>query len=193
MGTLSHFKKPKLVQPDATPKTTSSPLTRGISPQVIPNTQTKEKRPSTLSNIPLVRGQGLKDLGVARAMVDIIYNPSLKPRSKTMSRQMTEAEKCLWFNLLSSRQFQGYKFLKQKLIGSYILDFYCSELLLCIEVDGDTHASQTEYDQARTDFLESAGIKVIRITNQDALYNLEGVYEYLKNQIKLCRPNHSSQ
>jgi very-short-patch-repair endonuclease len=104
------------------------------------------------------------------------YNTKLNDRAKTMSRQMTKAEQMLWFNVLNSRKLDGYKFVKQKQIFNYIVDFYCSELLLVIEVDGFSHDNQVEYDKQRDDFLRSCGLEIVRIGNNDVEKNLEGVY-----------------
>ena len=65
------------------------------------------------------------------------------------------------------RQFADYKFLRQKPIDNYIVDFYCSELCLVIEIDGDSHAEAVEYDAARTKVLEALGLTVVRYTNDD--------------------------
>lgn len=117
-------------------------------------------------------------------MKKIIYaNLRLKDRSHQMSRQMTKSEQIIWFNVLSKRQLCGYKFTKQKIIFNYILDFYCSELLLGVEIDGQSHDSQLEYDNERTKFLNSTGIKVIRITNDNVKNNLTGVKKYLEEII----------
>ena len=78
----------------------------------------------------------------------------------------------------------AYIFLRQKPIHHFILDFYCSELLLGIEVDGDRHAERLEYDAERSKILEEFGIKIIRYTNRDAMSNIEGVYEDLRRRIK---------
>jgi len=111
-------------------------------------------------------------------------NSKLAPRAHSMSRNMTKPEQILWFKILSKKQLLGYKFTKQKQVFNYILDFYCSKLLLAIEVDGDTHASQVEYDSQRTTFLNSMNIKVIRVNNVDICNNLPGIYDYLSSQIK---------
>ncbi|NJD91688.1 MAG: endonuclease domain-containing protein [Geobacter sp.] len=81
------------------------------------------------------------------------------------------------------RQFAQYKFLRQKPIGGFIVDFYCSELRLVIEIDGDCHADQVEYDEERTRFLNALGLQVIRYTNDEVLHNIEGVYDDLLRQL----------
>jgi very-short-patch-repair endonuclease len=113
------------------------------------------------------------------------YNPKIRERAKSMSRQMTKAEQILWFNMLKSRQQEGFKFVKQKQVFSYIVDFYCSELLLVIELDGSSHNDKIEYDKQRDAFLRSCGLEVVRISNNDAEKNLEGVYLHLQKIVKL--------
>jgi very-short-patch-repair endonuclease len=115
---------------------------------------------------------------------NIKYNKKNNLRAKTMSKEMTKSEQLLWFNLLRSRKLDGYKFVKQKQIFHYIVDFYCSELLLVIEVDGQSHNGKIEYDKDRDKFLKSANLKVIRISNEDVLHNLEGVYTILLYEIQ---------
>ncbi len=82
-------------------------------------------------------------------------NHKLIDRSKIMSRGMTKAEQLLWFNILSQKKLCGYKFIKQKIVGHYILDFYCSELLLAIEADGESHIGRHDYDSERDEYIKN--------------------------------------
>lgn len=86
--------------------------------------------------------------------------------------------------MLRCPQFARYKFLRQKPLGAYIVDFYCSELQLVIEIDGDSHARQIEYDGERTRFLSSLGLEVVRYANQEVLQNLAGVFSDLSRRIE---------
>ncbi|MDR2685614.1 MAG: DUF559 domain-containing protein [Rickettsiales bacterium] len=74
----------------------------------------------------------------------------------------------------------GAKFRRQHPIGKYFVDFVCLERNLIIELDGDAHAETIEYDNERTDFLEQAGYKVIRIPNNYIVSELDGVILHLK-------------
>jgi very-short-patch-repair endonuclease len=112
-------------------------------------------------------------------------NTKLVDRAKTMSRAMTKAEQILWFNVLKSRKLAEFKFVKQKQLFNYILDFYCSELLLVIEVDGSSHDNQIEYDKQWDDFLRSCGLEIVRVGNSDVENNLEGTYLMLLEMVKL--------
>ena len=101
-------------------------------------------------------------------------------RSRRLRRDQTDAERTLW-SLLRSRQLGGYKFRRQHSFGPYILDFYCAESRLAIELDGGQHytAEGRESDDERTRYLSGADIRVIRFSNHDALTNAEGVVQTL--------------
>lgn len=81
------------------------------------------------------------------------------------------------------RQFMQYKFLRQKPIANFIVDFYCSQLSLAIEIDGDTHGESNTCELERTILLKACGITVIRYTNDDVLKNISGVYDDLVSRI----------
>lgn len=91
----------------------------------------------------------------------LLYNPKLVERAREMRKNMTDAEKKLWFGFL--RNF-NYRVLRQRPIDHFIVDFYCAELKLAIEVDGGQHFTEKglEYDKERTRILEGYGIKVLR-------------------------------
>ncbi|MES2766551.1 MAG: endonuclease domain-containing protein [Bacteroidota bacterium] len=114
------------------------------------------------------------------------YNPDLVERAKELRKNMTKAERKLWYEFLKNHKFV---FLRQRPIDNFILDFYCSELNLAIEVDGDSHYSTDaiEYDNYRTDILKGYDITVLRFTNDDVLKNFDGVCqridEFLKTSI----------
>lgn len=112
------------------------------------------------------------------------YDPKLKERARELRKNPTAAEKKMWSDILGRDQFQGLRFLRQKPIQNYIVDFYCDKLSLVIEIDGDSHAEQEQYDAERTRNLESLGIEVVRYTNDDVLNNMEGVYEDLEKKVK---------
>ena len=99
-----------------------------------------------------------------------------------MRNQMTYPERRLWFSFL--REYPT-PFVAQKVIGSYIIDFYCRKARLSIELDGDSHytESQKEYDRVRTTFLEMLEIKELRFTNNEVMENLEGVCEAIHAEV----------
>ena len=111
------------------------------------------------------------------------YGETLTTRARRNRHNSTPAERKLWFEILRGKRLKGLKFTRQKPLDNYIVDFYCAELMLAIEIDGDTHARQRAYDEIRTRRLNTLGVEVIRYTNSDVLNNLEGVYQDLCNRI----------
>jgi very-short-patch-repair endonuclease len=105
-----------------------------------------------------------------------IYPPLLE-RARELRHPQTPAEATLW-GALRNRNL-NYKFRRQHPIDRFIVDFYCAQAKLCIEIDGDSHgeASQVEYDAARTACLEELGYKVIRFNNEDVRYNPDAVLD----------------
>ena len=118
-------------------------------------------------------------------MVFFKYNPHNKKFWKLMRTQntMTKAEWLLRNSALKNDQ-TWYRFLRQKLIWNYILDFYCAKLKLCIEVDDQSHDWKWEEDEERTEYLNSLWIKVIRYTNEQIYHNLDWVIQDLEWKIK---------
>jgi very-short-patch-repair endonuclease len=102
-------------------------------------------------------------------------HPVILARAREMRHPQTPAEANLW-DALRNRQ-TGFKFRRQHPIERFIIDFYCAEAKLLIEVDGESHLQpdQEEYDKARTEYLEDLGYKVIRFTNNDVRYNIHAV------------------
>ncbi len=107
----------------------------------------------------------------------------LKPLARQMRRQPTRAENELW-RRLRNRQLLGCKFRRQHAIERFIIDFYCGEAQLIVEVDGPTHDYTQEEDAIRQAFLESQGLKVLRFVNQDVAANLEGVLETIAAHVQ---------
>jgi len=115
------------------------------------------------------------------------YSTRLMQVARENRSSQTPAEQRIWQELLRQRRLSGYKFLRQKPIDNFIVDFYCSELQLVIEVDGDSHATNVEYDEARTRALETYGLHVVRYTNHDVFHNLEGIADDLLRVVAMLR------
>jgi very-short-patch-repair endonuclease len=100
---------------------------------------------------------------------------------------MTPAENRIWYKILRNKTFHGLRFERQKQIGCYIVDFYCAKQKLAIEIDGDSHYSETasEYDKKRTERLKSLGVTVVRYTNKEIMENLDGVFIDLETTLGL--------
>ena len=110
------------------------------------------------------------------------YNPELVDRAKTLRKNMTTAERKLWFEYL--RQFP-LKVYRQRPIDHYIVDFFCPKLKLVIEVDGDTHFTDDaeEYDRIRSETLEGYGLTIIRFTNNEMFHNFSAVCATIEENI----------
>jgi very-short-patch-repair endonuclease len=103
-----------------------------------------------------------------------IYNYSLKSKSRDLRKNLTPAEKKLWFDFLRTLPI---RFTKQKPIAEFIVDFYCAKKLLVIEIDGDSHYSEEalRYDEFRSKKLQNLGIRVIRFSNLEVMESFEDV------------------
>lgn len=110
------------------------------------------------------------------------FNPQLKERAKALRRAGNLSEVLLW-NQLKRGQFKGLDFDRQKIIGNYIVDFYCAEKQAVIEVDGSSHDDKAEYDAQRDAFLMGLGLCVIHILDVDVKQNLAGVMDSLTRQL----------
>lgn len=84
---------------------------------------------------------------------------------------MTGPEKMIWYNFLMNQKCEGYKFIRQKPILDYIVDFYCHELRLVIEIDGESHSDQKEYDIKRDAEINELGVTTLRFTNEECTKN----------------------
>jgi very-short-patch-repair endonuclease len=114
-------------------------------------------------------------------------DPRLTAYAKSNRKQMPEPAMRMWLQLRAER-FMGIKFRREKVIGDYIADFAANNPKLVIEIDGDTHASNNEYDKIRTRYLESRGYRVQRYSNLDIMQNLEGVLMHLTTVIEEMLP-----
>ncbi len=106
-----------------------------------------------------------------------LNDPLQKQRRKELRHNQTEAEKALWLHL-RNKQFHGKKFYRQYSAGPYILDFYCPQMKLAVELDGGQHAcdENREYDAARTDYLKALGIEILRFWNHEVLSKTDDVF-----------------
>jgi very-short-patch-repair endonuclease len=122
---------------------------------------------------------------MAKAKI-IPYNPKLKQLARKLRKDMTYGEVLLW-NELKLDQFWGFDFDRQRCIGNYIVDFYCKELMLAIEIDGISHDNEDAFikDQERQNRLESLGIRFIRFTEAEMKHDMENVIRALEAEILL--------
>jgi very-short-patch-repair endonuclease len=110
-------------------------------------------------------------------------SPSLKPLRRRLRTTLTPAEARLWTQL-QKRQLAGRKFRRQHSVGCYVLDFYCPQERLAVELDGAAHDHEraVERDEIRTRYLESFGITVLRFENRDVIDNLDGVLRMIQDR-----------
>ena len=112
----------------------------------------------------------------------LLFNKtSEKNKRRSLRRQMPNAEVILW-QFLKNKQIDGHKFRRQYIVDRYVIDFYCPRKKFAIEVDGPTHfyRGAQQYDIRRQRFIESLGIKVLRITNDDVYQNIQGVIDKIQ-------------
>jgi len=107
---------------------------------------------------------------------------NIKNKAKELRRNLTKTEKILW-NHLRKKQQNGMYFRRQHPYGIYILDFYCFKANLAIEVDGDIHLYRKEYDEERTRYLESSGLRVLRFSNEEVEKRIEFVIDVINKYI----------
>ncbi len=117
--------------------------------------------------------------------LSIEHNRWLQERAHEMRRNPTEPEKRLW-RALSNSQLDGHKFRRQSVIGWFIADFLCPKKALIVEVDGDTHDEGK--DRLRDDVLAGHGYRVIRVTNNDVMSNIEGVMAFISSALNKQPP-----
>ena len=103
--------------------------------------------------------------------------------AREMRRNMTPTEQKLWARLRAGR-LEGFHFRRQQLFEPYTVDFYCHRVALVIEVDGDIHLKQQDYDEQRARYLQSTGLRVMRFSNEDIIQNIDGV---LTEILRTCR------
>ncbi|RAK51478.1 endonuclease domain-containing protein [Phenylobacterium deserti] len=107
-----------------------------------------------------------------------------KDFARTLRRRMSLPEVLLW-RTLKGRQLHGLHFRRQHPIGPYVLDFYCDQLQLAVEIDGDTHLARTDADAARDAWLTAQGIQTVRISARDVLDSHDAGASLIENAIQL--------
>ena len=123
----------------------------------------------------------------------IPYDPRLKERARELRKNATVAEKLLWWEIRGKRL--RFEFHRQVPIDQFIVDFYCHELLLAIEIDGITHDSKRAYEQdkRRQARIESFGVSFLRFYDHEVRENLTGVVKRIENWIETKHPSSSRE
>ncbi len=115
--------------------------------------------------------------------MDRKHNPTLTTNAKSLRKNMTKEERHIWYDFLRN---YPVRFLRQKVIDHYIVDFYCHEARLIIELDGSQHYYEKEQikDQIRTENLEQRNLMVIRIPNNAINQNFRGVCDHIDSIVR---------
>src|SRR5215470_16284111 len=120
----------------------------------------------------------------------IYNNPKKKERRKQLRNEGTVAEAVLW-TYLQKRQLLGKKFRRQYSIGPYVVDFYCPECSLIVELDGKRHFSilREDYEEERARYLQEKGLQILRFENRVVRENAESVLETIRDAIRKIQEN----
>lgn len=110
------------------------------------------------------------------------HNPNLKKRAQALRKSRNKAEVIFWNEVKRGKIF-GLDFDRQKIIGNYIVDFYCANCNLVVEIDGSSHVGKEEYDEQRDAFLHSLGLKVIHFPAWQVVKQTDHVIKSLKHDI----------
>ena len=135
------------------------------------------------NQIPLT---AIADSAMLADIMTLHFNKTAqKQRRRYLRNHLTRSEAILW-KYLSRRQKLGFKFRRQYSVDQFVIDFYCPELKLAVEVDGEIHfiGKAPEYDRTRQSYIESFGIRFFRITNEDITTSLDGVLEQIAAKIE---------
>lgn len=115
-------------------------------------------------------------------VLNLPYNASLKSRAKTLRKAGNFSEVVFWKEV-RNKSFWNIDFDRQRIIGNYIVDFYVKALGLVVEIDGEIHNFQEEYDEKRETYLKNLGLKVFRISTTKMLFDTENVMKDLEQFI----------
>jgi type I site-specific restriction-modification system R (restriction) subunit/very-short-patch-repair endonuclease len=121
----------------------------------------------------------------SKKFFDLPFNPALKERAKELRKARNLAEVVFW-QQVHKRKFKGYDFDRQKIVGNYIVDFYCANVGVVIEIDGKSHDHKQEYDARRDEYLRSLGLTIIRIPATGVLKHLVQTMAWLENHPALA-------
>ncbi|HEY1721633.1 MAG TPA: endonuclease domain-containing protein [Magnetospirillaceae bacterium] len=108
------------------------------------------------------------------------------PVARRLRSNLTQAERRLW-SRIRDKQLGGFRFRRQHPLGDYVVDFFCPEARLIVELDGGQHADNAR-DEVRTTWLKAHGYRVVRFWNNDVLGNVEGVLEVLHVALRASDP-----
>ena len=116
-------------------------------------------------------------------IMNIHYNPKLKEYSRELRKNATFSERFLWKHIRGGK-LNNYRFLRQKPIDEFIVDFFCRKLKFVIEIDGITHLEKKKYDDYREKKLKSMGLNILRLDGNYVLNNIDGTLQLILDYIK---------
>ena len=137
-----------------------------------------DRRSDGVFNSPLKKG-----CPKGAGYLELPYNQNLKEKARELRKAGNLSEVLLW-NRLKKGQMLSFDFTRQQVIGDYIVDFYCPKLNLVIEIDGESHDFQGEYDEKRDEFLKSLGLEVLHFKDIDVKRALDEVLKQIEGWIK---------
>ena len=130
-------------------------------------------------------------MGGSRLRFDGLVSPTVQQRMVEIARdfrkQPQPSEAVLW-SALRDRQLRGFKFRRQQPIGAFVVDFYCDEAGLIIEVDGPIHANQREADRQRQELLEGLGLHMLRVPADEVTSNIDTVMSRIEGALPPSPP-----
>lgn len=115
------------------------------------------------------------------------YNPALKEKARELRNNSTKTEILLW-KFLKGKQLRGYDIHRQKTIDEFIVDFFCPDLMLAIEIDDGSHVGNEKYDELRQQKLEKLGISFLRFKDDDVFYNCDWVVKEIEKWVDANSP-----
>lgn len=113
---------------------------------------------------------------------ELPYNKNLVMTARDLRKAGNKAEIIFWLQV-KNKQLFGLDFDRQKIVGNFIVDFYCKDLAVAVEIDGSSHNDKVEYDEERDNFLKSLGLIVIHYRAEDVLGNIDGLISDLKDKL----------
>jgi len=151
------------------------------------NRKVAERSEANNESFPSNRGVAERsEVGVFIKYKSLPYNPNLKEKAKELRKAGNLAEVIFW-NEVKNKKFLKLDFHRQKIIGNYIVDFYCPELDLVVEIDDKSHDYKGEYDYIRENYLKSFDLEIIHFKDSDIRYNLSRImddfYKYCECKI----------
>ena len=122
----------------------------------------------------MARSDGVAAAKTNHKLYELPYNPALKQRARELRKAGNLSEALFW-HVVKNKQLIGLDFDRQRVIGNYIVDFYCHPHALVVEIDGNSHDDKQVYDQVRDEYLQALGLKVLHVQDIEVKTNLEGV------------------